>query len=135
MDTSNTALIQDEVLINVSNVIEKGWPAGPSFLNSLGSLIEAAAIHDKVYFNPMGHTLEVETHDDRVPSLLLESDFVQQLIREGILSVFRRARKSTSICKRKKAVMTIVSLWLITITSLCRFQGPILKATVRPFEI
>ena len=88
METSNTALIQDEILINISNVIEKGWPAGPSFLFSLGSLIEAAVIHDKVYFDPMGHTLEDDSNDDRLPSLLLQSDFVQQLIREEILSVF-----------------------------------------------
>ena len=103
MDFSNTALIHDEILLNISNVVEKGWIAGPAFLYSLGSLIEASIIHDKVYFDPFGHTEEANGHNNTLHSQLLESDFVQQLIYEGVLHVFPSINEIKQYLKEKKS--------------------------------
>jgi len=89
MELHNAALIQEELLINISKVIEDGWPAGPSFFHALGSLIEAAVIHDKVFYDPLRQTLRNDLSGGiYVPSLLNESDLIQQLIREGVLTLF-----------------------------------------------
>jgi hypothetical protein len=88
MDFYNTALIQDEILINIATVLEEDWTAGPSFLYALGSLIEAAVIHDKVYFDPMRSSTLERQQDDTIHAFLKESSFVQKLISEDVLVLF-----------------------------------------------
>ena len=79
LDFSNCALIQDETLFTICQVIEHGWPAGPIFLNALSTLTEAIVIHDRVYFDPM-HTWG--RSDDGLTSInnaIGNSEFVQML--------------------------------------------------------
>jgi hypothetical protein len=88
MELHNTSLVQDDALVNIIKVIDWGWPAGPSFLYAIGSFIEAAVIHDKVFFDPLRQTQRDEIGDHTIASLLNQSDFVQAMIREGVLTVF-----------------------------------------------
>jgi hypothetical protein len=53
LSLANTALIHDEVLLDISRVLADGWPVGPSFFHSLGTLAEAVVIHDQVFFDPL----------------------------------------------------------------------------------
>jgi len=68
-------------------VIEHGWPPGPSFLYSLGSLIEAAVIHERVYFDPLNYT-QREDSKAHLHAFLRGSSFVSTLSREQVLTLF-----------------------------------------------
>ena len=88
MEFHNSALIHDESLMSIIKVLEWEWPAGPSFLYAIGSFVEAAVIHDKLFFDPMRQTLDNEATGNRMPDFLNQSAFVQLMIREGVLTVF-----------------------------------------------
>jgi hypothetical protein len=88
MELNNTSLIHEEALMDIIKALEWGWPAGPSFLYSLGSFIEASVIHDKVFFDPMRQTLRDNIGQQTIPDLLNQSPFVQSMVGEGILKVF-----------------------------------------------
>jgi hypothetical protein len=47
----NSALLQDESLLNISLVLGQGWPAGPSFLHAVNTLVETIVLHEHVYFH------------------------------------------------------------------------------------
>ncbi len=47
----NSALISPEILYDIARV-EQGLPAGPGFVHSLSSLIEASVLHEAVYVVP-----------------------------------------------------------------------------------
>jgi hypothetical protein len=51
MDSQNSALIYPEVLFDVIRVLEDKYPVGPSFVNSLSTLIEAVVIHDRIFLH------------------------------------------------------------------------------------
>jgi len=59
VDFTNQALIQDETLLGHFLVLEQG-PAGPTFLNTVNTLIEAVVIHDTVYFDPDHHDRSIK---------------------------------------------------------------------------
>lgn len=87
-DFSNQALIQDETLLAVILVLEQGWPAGPTFLNALNTLIEAVVIHDVVYFDPHHQFRREHTSNASVPGVLKNSDFVKLLVQESAIRLF-----------------------------------------------
>ena len=83
MEFTNTALVHEEVLLDVLLVLEHGWPAGPSFLHSLRTLTEAVVIHAEVYYDPLHYTRRGDLNGSDVHSLIRDSQFVQQLVSEG----------------------------------------------------
>jgi hypothetical protein len=85
---SNCALIQDETLLTICQVLEDGWPAGPTFLHALNTLIEAVVVHEKVYFDPLHQLGRTDESPYTVPGILRNSDFVGFLIREGAICEF-----------------------------------------------
>ena len=66
----NQSLLHDEVLVSVAQVIDGQSPAGPVFLHSLGTLIEAAVLYDKVYFDAANQFGDERGNPKSVPSLL-----------------------------------------------------------------
>lgn len=87
LNLANTALIHEEVLLDVFGVLEDGWPVSPSFLQSMGTLAEAVVIHDQVFFDPMRWTLSQDTRGNTVHGFLRQSAFVQELLQQGALTV------------------------------------------------
>ena len=85
IDFSNQALLQDEILLTISLVLEHNWPIGPSFIHAMNTLIEAVVIHDKVYFDPLQELRRAELPSNTVPGILKHSDFVQLLIHEAAI--------------------------------------------------
>jgi len=81
----NQALVHDEVLLSVSQVLDLGWPAGPVFLHSLSTLIEAVVLYDTVYFDPANQLYQAG-EPDSLPTLLANSEFVGTLMREGAIA-------------------------------------------------
>jgi hypothetical protein len=45
MQTVNSAILKEEVIFEVLRVLDRGYPVGPSFVESLSSLVEAVVIH------------------------------------------------------------------------------------------
>lgn len=94
MEFYNSALIQDEILLNLSLVIDRDHPAGPSFLHSLGTLVEAVILHEQVYFDPArqaqdrGNSNRRADGTETVGSIIYESPFVQELMTGGGLTQF-----------------------------------------------
>jgi hypothetical protein len=78
--TPNCALLYEEVLLDICLVTDGGMPAGPAFLYSLASLIEAAIIHEITF---------VDARSFEAPSgvwaMVRDSELVQGLMRNGIL--------------------------------------------------
>jgi hypothetical protein len=88
IEFSNCALIQDETLLTICLVLEGGWPAGPTFLHALNTLIEAVVVHEKVYFDPLHQLERANDSPNSVPSILRKSGFVGLLMQEGALRKF-----------------------------------------------
>jgi|GEM_PF-5338123 len=89
LDLYNKALIHDEVLLNIVLVIEYDFPVGPSFVYALSSLVEAAVIHNAIYFDPMHQTVrEDSASSGTVANVLNSSSFVKHLLSENILTLF-----------------------------------------------
>lgn len=90
MEFVNSALLYDELLIDVINVLENNWPVGPKFLYSFGSLVEAFVLHDKVYYDVLNQTQrEVYARGfGQIPKIIKDSNFVNQLQKEKLLHVF-----------------------------------------------
>ena len=88
MKFTNTAIVYDELLMDIVSVLEYGWPAGPTFFHSLGSLIEAAVIHETVFFDPINYFGRPDLSGDDITSKLLASEFIQELLKEKALVPF-----------------------------------------------
>lgn len=94
MEFYNSAILHDELLLNIILVLERGQTPGPAFLHSLGSLIEAVTIHDRVYYDPLHRSLDEsddgEKTDDgeSVDAIIRESAFVRELVACDALSHF-----------------------------------------------
>lgn len=88
MKTFNTALIQEDLLIDVILVLEHGWPIGPKFIYALGAIIEAIIIHDTIYFDPQNDSKRNDTSDNSIHSLIASSEIVRLLQRDGGLKLF-----------------------------------------------
>lgn len=85
-EARNNALLQDEMLMQVVQVLEGGYPLGPSFMHGLGSVIEAAVLHERNYFD-----VNASFGDPNSPGLqtaLRTSTFLQQLHTAGALRTF-----------------------------------------------
>ena len=50
IDFFNKALFYDETLLCICDVVENGMPIGPGFLHALSTLIEAAVIHETIFY-------------------------------------------------------------------------------------
>jgi hypothetical protein len=100
-DFINSALLQDEVLLDCILVIEHGWPAGPNFLYSLGSLIEASVIHERVYFDPLNYTKREDSDKNYLHAVLRDSPFVRSLAQNGALKLFPQPQEVNKILKEK----------------------------------
>jgi hypothetical protein len=87
LDLVNAALVHDEVLLDVSRVLDGDWPVGPSFLHSLGTLAEALVIHNQVFFGPRWSTDEEDSGRNTIAVQLQQSNFVRELSREGGLTL------------------------------------------------
>lgn len=88
MTYSNSALIQDEILFNISSVIDNGAAAGPSFLFSLGAMAEALVLHETIYFDPLDLISNAKGGGTTLDSILHDSAFVQRCLREKMLTPF-----------------------------------------------
>jgi hypothetical protein len=88
MKFTNTAIVYDELLMDIVSVLEYGWPAGPMFFHSLGSLIEAVVIHETVYFDPINYFGRRDLRGDDITSKLLASEFIQELLKAKALVPF-----------------------------------------------
>jgi hypothetical protein len=88
MEFSNTAVVYEEVLLDIVSVLEWGWPAGPYFLHSLGSLVEALVIHEHVFLDPANYHTRTDLRAGNVTSTLFGSDFCQQLLKAKALETF-----------------------------------------------
>jgi len=81
----NSALLQDESLLNVFLVLEQGWPAGPSFLHALNTLVETTVLHEHVYFDPLHNFDRVDLNPEGITSQIRGSSMVQLLLGEGAI--------------------------------------------------
>jgi hypothetical protein len=81
-------LIQDEALFTICLVLEHGWPAGPTFLQALNTLIEAVVLHDAVYFDPHHQFRQKNVNPQSIPGILKQSDFVKLLVQEKAIHLF-----------------------------------------------
>jgi len=88
IDFSNHAVIQDEILLTICLVLEDGWPAGPTFLHALNTIIETVVVHEEVYFDPLHQLGRDDISEHTVPGILRNSTFVRSLIREGVIRKF-----------------------------------------------
>lgn len=86
LDFPNQAVIQDETLLSICLVLEHGWPAGPTFLHALNTLIEASVIHDAVYFDTL-HQFH-RASQNSILGVLRNSDFVNLLVNEVAIRQF-----------------------------------------------
>jgi hypothetical protein len=80
VDATNSALIYPEMFLDVWRVLEDGYPVGPSFVNSLSTLVEAVVIHDRLFLQ--------SNFDRKVDSpwrSFEASNLARMLRREGIL--------------------------------------------------
>lgn len=87
LDLVNAALVHEEVLLDVSRVLDDGWPVGPSFLHSLGTLAEALVIHNQVFFGPRWSTDREDSGRNTIAIQIQQSNFVRELSREGGLTL------------------------------------------------
>jgi hypothetical protein len=85
---ANSALLDDELLLDLCAVLEHDLPAGPSFVHSLGALAEAIVIHDNVYFDPLGGMRSRDRAGDSIREHLGQFHVVQELIRCEALKMF-----------------------------------------------
>jgi hypothetical protein len=85
LDFSNGALIQDETLFSLCQVIEHGWPAGPIFLNALSTLTEAIVLNDGVYFDPMHTWGRSDDRSTSISNAIGNSEFVQVFADENAI--------------------------------------------------
>ena len=93
----NTALIHDEVLMEIIKVVEGDWPAGPAFVYALGSLVEAAVIHDRVFYDPMHQTQRNDPQPRRtIADVLNNSQLVQQLVSAKVLTLLPKREQLDS---------------------------------------
>lgn len=99
LDFVNSALLHDEILLEIVLVLEHGWPVGPKFAHSLGSLIEATVIHDKVYYDPLNYTNRTDLSGRDSTSLIIQSHFTKQLTQEGVLNLFPLREKVDQFLK------------------------------------
>jgi len=88
VDFTNQALIQDELLVSICLVLEHGWPAGPTFLHALSTLIESVVVHDAVYFDVLHDFQRGDEAPASLPGRLRNSDFVRALIRGEAIRPF-----------------------------------------------
>ena len=82
---SNSALIQDEVLGEILVTLEGAKPAGPSFIHSLRSLIEACVLHEEIFILPCGSDGD---NSNTLEGQINSSPFVNALLRGGALKSF-----------------------------------------------
>jgi hypothetical protein len=85
---ANSALLDEELLLDLCAVLEHDLPVGPSFVHSLGALAEAIVIHDNVYFDPLGGMRSGDRPGDSIREHLGQFHIVQELTRCGALSAF-----------------------------------------------
>jgi len=83
----NSALVHEEVLLDISMVLEHGKSVGPSFLHSFGTVAEAVVLHDRVFFDPYRRTQERLQQSNTIEALVWQSGFVQELLHEGALAL------------------------------------------------
>src|ERR1700680_4429681 len=88
VDFTNQALIQDELLVSVCLVLEHGWPAGPTFMHALSTLIESVVVHAAVYFDVLHDFQRGDEAPVSLPGRLRNSDFVGALIRGEAIRPF-----------------------------------------------
>jgi hypothetical protein len=81
----NSALIQDESLLNLVLVLEQGWPAGPCFLHALNTLVETIVLYEHVYFDPLHYLDRVDLNPMSITSQIRSSSMVQLLLGEGAI--------------------------------------------------
>ena len=76
----NSALLQDELIIEVVAALEGNKPAGPDAVQSIIGLIEACVIHEEIWVNPM---------QDRAGGGILDAymshPLIKGLLNEGVL--------------------------------------------------
>jgi hypothetical protein len=53
IDAPNSALFQDDLLMQVVQPLDLGYPMGPSFVHALSTLIEGVVLHDNNFFDPL----------------------------------------------------------------------------------
>jgi hypothetical protein len=88
-DFRNSAVVAEELLLDVAFVLDDGWPIGPRALYALGSLFEAIALHENVYFDPLGRYGSARaSKGSTIEALLTGSEFIRTLVSHGCLKPF-----------------------------------------------
>lgn len=86
ISSPNSSLIQDDLLMQMIQPLDMGYPIGPSFLHSLSTIVEAATLHDFNYFDPLVELTEVD--GDGLQGYVRHSDLTKQLISGGAIHPF-----------------------------------------------
>jgi hypothetical protein len=82
----NASLLQDEMLMQVVQVLEGDYPLGPSFMQALGSVVEAAVLHEANYFDISARFQQQGV--DGLQSRVRGSDFVTELMAGAAVQPF-----------------------------------------------
>ncbi len=82
VDAPNSALFQDDLLMQVVQPLDMGYPMGPSFVHALGTLIEAVVLHDINYFDPLA---TFTTEGSGLQAYVRQSSLINDLQRGGAL--------------------------------------------------
>lgn len=75
----NSALLQDELIIEVVSALEGNKPAGPDAVQSIIGLIEACVIHEEIWVDPMYYW------GGSIPEAYMGHPVIKGLLNEGLL--------------------------------------------------
>jgi hypothetical protein len=85
MQIVNSAIVTEDVIFEVLRVLERGYPVGPSFVESLSSLVEAVVIHDKVYRKSFEELVDKSKDEANPQHWYSSSPLIKMLTKELLL--------------------------------------------------
>lgn len=88
LQLTNSAIMYEDTLLDLVLVVEEQRPPGPSFLHSLGAVVEAAAIHQHVFHDPRHSYVARGPGDQTVDGILGKSFLIKELGKIGCLEEF-----------------------------------------------
>lgn len=76
----NSALFQDELILEVVAALESQKPAGPDAVNAIVGLIEACVIHEEIWVDLMA-----DTGGGNIPQTYMDHTLIKGLLDQGVL--------------------------------------------------
>jgi len=110
VDFANCGYLYEETLTDITTVVEGGWPAGPSFFHSLGSLVEAVIIHEHVYFDALNYSRHPRSGED-ITSHILQSEFAKHLIADSAIEPFPVAEEVNKHLEAIGKEYSVMDFW------------------------